>query len=337
MTDENTKYQEKLKQEQERFKDVIDVNDLPPIFHYWSHKYLRPMFEEFGVIHPDDWFSNNLLESAKLTGSADPVFLSIGAGNCDTEVRVAKLLKQGGATNFTIECLDLNPAMLDRGRAMAEAENVQGQLRFVEGDFNKWAASRTYDGIMANQSLHHVMNLEGLFSGVRAGLHQNGLFVISDMIGRNGHMRWPEALREVHRFWEELPNSYRYNHLLKRNETQYDNWDCSGEGFEGIRAQDILPLLLKDFQFYKFIGFGNIVDPFIDRAFGHNFDADAQWDRDFVDRLHARDEAGFAEGSLTPTHMLAVLTMQEPAARHYSRGLSPEASMHGADFVPSRV
>lgn len=331
MMNNDEKYHEKLKQEQERYRDILDVNELPPIFHYWSHTYLRPMVEEFEINHPDQWFSKNLQESAQLTGAIEPVFVSIGAGNCDTEVRVAKLLKHEGMANFTIECLDINPAMLDRGRNLAAAELVQEHLRFTEVDFNQWEPMRTYDGIMANQSLHHVVNLESLFSAVRAGIHSKGLFVASDMIGRNGHMRWPEALREVQRFWKELPPSYRYNNLLKREELLYDNWDCSGEGFEGIRAQDILPLLLRNFQFYKYVGFGNIVDPFIDRAFGHNFDATAQWDQDFIDRLHAADEAGFLDGSLTPTHMFAVLTLGVPPARLYSRGLTPEASLRNPD------
>ena len=34
----------------------------------------------------------------------------------------------------------------------------------------------------------------------------------------------------------------------------------------------------------------------------------ADWDRQFIDRVHARDEAEMAAGHLTPTHLLAVLT-----------------------------
>ena len=41
-----------------------------------------------------------------------------------------------------------------------------------------------------------------------------GKFLISDMIGRNGHQRWPEALTIVHDFWRKLPPSYRFNRLV---------------------------------------------------------------------------------------------------------------------------
>jgi hypothetical protein len=127
------------------------------------------------------------------------------------------------------------------------------------------------------------------------------------MIGRNGHQRWPEALAIVHEFWKQLPPSYRFNRLSRRYENVYENHDCSSEAFEGIRSQDILPLLLEQFRFDIFIGFGNIVDPFVDRAFGPNFDPAAQWDRNFIDALHARDETEMSAGRLKPTHMLAVL------------------------------
>jgi hypothetical protein len=146
------------------------------------------------------------------------------------------------------------------------------------------------------------------------------------MIGRNGHQRWPEALAAVHRFWQELPLEYRYNHQLDRHEELYENWDCSGESFEGIRAQEILPLLLDRFHFRAYIGFANVIDVFIDRAFGHNFKADQEWDRDFIDRVHAFDERALLAGNLTPTHMLAVLSSR-PGSRQCSRGMTPERSV----------
>ena len=81
-------------------------------------------------------------------------------------------------------------------------------------------------------------------------------------------MRWPEALGIVEAISANAPDRYKYNHQLKRYEERLDNWDCSEEGFEGVRAQDILPLLVKRFAFRKFLAFGNLTDLFIDRSFG---------------------------------------------------------------------
>lgn len=310
------------------YKDVADINLLPGIFHYWSNKYLRSMIEAFGFSNPDQFFAKYLLQSAESTGEAQPRFVSIGAGNCDTEVRVAKLLRDAGCRGFTIECLDMNPHMLQRGREFAKQEDVGDFVAFTEGDFNRWRPAGTYAGVMANQSLHHVMNLEGLFDAIASAMHPKALFITHDMIGRNGHMRWPEALAEVQRFWQELPREYRYNRSLQRQEDKYINWDCSSEGFEGIRAQDIVPLLLKRFHFRVFIGFANVIDVFVDRAFGHNFDENGEWDRDFIDRVHAFDESAIRAGTITPTHMMAVMGLDEGAPCVSARGVTPEMSVH---------
>ena len=325
---EDVDYQNKIEAEKNRFAANLDVHALPGIFHYWPHNYVRPMLEEVGFSHPDELFAKFLHESF-VSGARThaPTFLSIGSGNCDTEVRVAKLLLERGLTDFSIECLDLSAVMLARGRELAASEGVERYLDFSEGDFNLWRSQRAYDGIMANQSLHHVLNLEGLLDEVRLALAPHAYFVTSDMIGRNGHQRWPEALQDVQRFWSELPLDFRHNLLLNRYEESYDNWDCSVEGFEGIRAQEVLPLLLERFEFYIYVGFGNIIDPFVDRCFGHHFDDKGKWDRRFIDRVHEADEQGLRDGRLKPTHMMAVLTVGTPPARRYARGLSPQQSV----------
>ena len=91
-----------------------------------------------------------------------------------------------------------------------------------------------------------------------------------------------------------------------------------------MHSQDILSLLLERFNFKFFFPYGNLVFVFIDRFFGHNFDAGVDWDRDFVGRVHARDEAGMISGELKPVSMLAVLTNRkaETVLRHPA--LTPE-------------
>lgn len=114
-------------------------------------------------------------------------------------------------------------------------------------------------------------------------------------------MRWPDALGIVEAIWTRAPNHYKYNHQFKRYEVTLDNSDCSSEGFEGVRAQDILPLLLERFSFEKFLGFGNLRDLFIDRSFDHNLDREKPEDRDFIDRVHAVNDLLIDIGYLKPT------------------------------------
>lgn len=301
----------------------MKVHDLPEIYHYWSNKHLAPIFLEENVQSVEGFFTDNLLEAKRRTGSSPAHFVSIGSGNCDLEINIAKRLINYGCHDFIFECVEINPVMLDRGKASALESGVLENMKFLDEDFNSWRAFKKYDGVMANHSLHHVTNLEHLYDQIKIGLKDKGSFVISDMIGRNGHQRWPESLDIVNKYWKELPESYKFNVLLKRHEDAYENWDCSMEGFEGIRAQDVLPLLIQRFECEKFIGFGSAIDIFVDRCFGHNFNPESDWDRDFIDRVHADDEKGLREGKLTPTHMMAVFVKVLDRPNMFSRGIDP--------------
>ncbi|MDR3385867.1 MAG: class I SAM-dependent methyltransferase [Rudaea sp.] len=318
-------YATRMARETDIYKDVENVNVLPDIFAYWANTYVRPMFEDVGVSNPTEFFAKYLRESADRSKGEYPLFISIGAGSCDTEILVAKSMKKAGLSRFVIECLDMNPHILALGRRMAESEGVGEHIVPAIGDCNNWKPAKLYDGIMANQSLHHIVKLKRLFDGVKRVLKPKAYFIVSDIIGRNGHRRWPEALIEVQRFWQELPEAYRYNRQLKRQENVFMDWDCSNVGFEGVRAQDILPLLLERFRMHVFVAFGGVVDIFVDRSFGHNFNANSEWDRDFIDRIHTTDEEGLRSGRLTPTHLTAVMAADAIPNPFWSRGLNPYA------------
>jgi SAM-dependent methyltransferase len=320
-------YESRIAQERDHYDRVEKFDELPPIYHYWSHTYVRPMLEEIGCSNPVDFFALYFKESAERCGEGEPVFASIGSGDCGNEIQIARLLRESGLERFTIECVEMNPALVARSREAVAGSGLAGQIVVNTGDFNEWSPAKSFAGIMANQSLHHVLNLESLFDAVRKALLPGSYFLTSDMIGRNGHQRWPEARRFVERFWNELPSAYRYNTQLNRREDEFLDWDCSVEGFEGIRSQDILPLLLERFDFRAFIGFGNVVDPFVDRAFGPNFNAEQPWDREFIDRVHALDEQELVKGTITPTHMVAILRAEPGSVHHFGRGLSPQQAV----------
>lgn len=315
-------YEARIAAEIQTFADQVNVHDLPEIFHYWSNKYLRPMMESLGYSYPEDFYAKEIARQRQALGRPIRV-LSLGAGNGDTEVRVATLLRERGVDGVTIECMDINPAMLARCAEHAREQGLEGVVVPRKGDFNRWRPQESWDVVMANQSLHHVLELEHLFDAVHEAIGPTGTFLTCDMIGRNGHQRWPEALVEVQRFWRELPEAKRYNLQLKRHEHEFMDWDCSVEGFEGVRAQDILPLLVQRFAFDTFLGWGNLIDIFIDRSFGHHLDHQDPWALDLVDRIHARDEEGLLAGLWKPTHMLAVMRREHDGPVRCWRHLTP--------------
>jgi len=334
MSQAQDNYDAQVRAEIDIFKNWTNIHELPDIAHYWSNSKIRPKQEALGFSSAYAMFKLYLERQCQREPARAMRFVSIGSGNCDIEVDFAKHLLSAGYSNFVVECLDLNPAMLERGRLTALQNGVSAQIGFLEGDFNRWQPEREYDAVLACHSLHHVVNLEGLFKQVRSALRPHGRFIISDIIGRNGHQRWPEALEIVQEFWRELPPAYRYNRMLQRYEEEFVNWDCSVEGFEGIRSQDILPLLLNYFQFEMFEAYGNVIDPFVDRCFGHNFDANAPWDRNFIDRVHQRDEEAMLAGRIKPVHMEAVVGREVLDQVLCHRPFTPEFSVRWPDPPP---
>jgi 2-polyprenyl-3-methyl-5-hydroxy-6-metoxy-1,4-benzoquinol methylase len=326
-----TEYGERLSSEQAYYRECEVVHDLPPIFHYWSNKHLLPVLQGFGITNPEQFFlSYSRRQCEQLNGKLTRM-VSIGCGNGDMEVRIASELVRSNIRNFVIECLDINRTMLKRGKRLARDHGVSCHLEFDRGDFNRWAPVHNYDVVIANQSLHHVLNLEHLLQTIRCHLSPNGVLLTSDTIGRNGHRRWPEATEALRPFWEELPRDYKFNRQVPHREDELTDPDWSMAGFEGVRAQDILPLLTGHFQFELFIPFANIILTIVDRAYGYNFDPDRQWDRDFVDRVHARDQEGLMNGELKPTQMLAVLRNEPVKTRLVHPQLTPEFCVRQRD------
>jgi hypothetical protein len=120
-----------------------------------------------------------------------------------------------------------------------------------------------------------------------------------------------------------VPARYKYNHVLNRLELRYSNHDYSIGTLEGVRSQEILPLLNSMFNFELFIPFANMVPVFIDRPFGYNFNAESEWDQDFIDRVHERDEQGILSGELKPTQMLGAMCTETVETRLVNPRLTP--------------
>jgi SAM-dependent methyltransferase len=283
------------------------IHALPPAFHYWSNTYLRPRFEAIGFSSPDDFYHCQL--RALAAGRRPLRCLSLGAGRCELEIALAVQLAGEAGDGIRFVCTDLNPRLLQAAASAAQHAGVADRFEFITADVRRLPAGQ-FDAVIANQCLHHFVELEAVLDGIHAALADDGLLLTSDVIGRNGHRMWPEALDELQRIWRSLPPRLRHDPLTDRVLAEYDNFDCADVGFEGIRAQDILPLLIERFHFSVFAPFACIVIPFIDRRFGGNFDPDIPDDRATIDRIACRDQDLLDRGVVKPTQLVAAMGKQ---------------------------
>lgn len=328
----NSLYTTSKNQEIERYNRDINIHNLPPIYHYWSSNFLTPIIEQLGFSSINDIFIHYI---QKIYENKTIKIISIGSGNCDYEINIGKILITK-KIKFKFTCLDVNETMLSRGRELAQNQGLIADYIFLKKDLNIWRANnKKYDVVIANHSLHHILNLESLFEEVNHSLKNNGVFLINDMIGRNGHMRWPEALSYIDKIWKNLDKKYKYNHQFKEYQINYINWDCSKEGFEGVRAQDILRLLVTNFNFAFFIGFANIITPFIDRGFGWNYDINNKQDLSIIYKIAKQDQTLIERGILKPTQMIGVLQKKSTKVQKtiQYKNLSPKYCIRNTSII----
>jgi hypothetical protein len=83
-------YQERVQQEIQHYETVEQVHDLPAIFHFWSNRYVRPKLEAvFGISGFDELYAKYIRRYAEEHPGETVEVFSLGAGNADTEVRIA--------------------------------------------------------------------------------------------------------------------------------------------------------------------------------------------------------------------------------------------------------
>ncbi|MBK1784462.1 SAM-dependent methyltransferase [Prauserella cavernicola] len=325
-------YEERLAAERENFADQLDLHgSLPEAAHRWSARHMLPKLNALGVTSIDELITGEIAARATRL-QRDAVVLSLGSGNGDQELGWLRTLADQGVHNVRVRLLEINTDMQERAAAAASSLGLADRVEPVVADFNTWVADTEHDVVVGYQVLHHVLDLEHLYGQVRASLTRDGVFVVHDMIGRNGHRRWPEALEVVERIWATLPAELRRNAITGAVDEVYDDVDCAADGFEGIRAEDVLPVLLRYLHPSFFLALGNVIDPFIDRIYGHNFDLTDPEHLALIDQLGVLDDTLIDLGTVTPTRLTALFhPTPQPLRVHGNR--TPARSVRNTEVL----
>lgn len=302
-------YLKRVADQVRQYEHTEDMHALPPICQYWLKKHLYPRYKEvLGTESFVEFYATHLLQYLS-SWQGEPRFLSLGAGDCSYEIDIVQEMIKSCPRNFRFTCTDISSTLLAKGYSKAKDTGLLQYISFLEVDVNKRFPPGKYCGVMASWALHHLVELEYIFDRVREAIAPSGVFLSFDAIGRNGHMCWPETLDIINSIWRFLPDSKKYHHQLRRLQTGFVNWDCSKEGFEGIRSQDILTNLIKRFDFAKFLAYGGLTEVFTSRGFGPNYDADNSDDLAFIDSVETLNVLLIDNGIIKPTQMGAVMTL----------------------------
>jgi SAM-dependent methyltransferase len=304
----SAEYQRQVAAQIAQYAEAHDIHEGTRVAHWMNGRFLAARIRRvFGVDGVAAFYARYLGEAVQRCGIAEVV--SLGSGYGALEIEIARWARDRGGPRFRITCLELSPVLVERAREGIRAAGLEQAIRVVAADLNRdLPLTQPVAAFMAHHALHHIVELERLFDQVAAWLHPEGSLVTMDMIGRNGHMRWPETLSVIRGIWPLLPDRLKRDLIFQRLDRWYENWDCSIEGFEGIRAQDILPALIdRRFRFERFFATGGLADVFYDRRFGHNFDLDDSRDVLFLERVQALEDRMLAGDAIKPVCMYAVL------------------------------
>lgn len=295
---------------------------LPPIFHYWSTRYVSPRLKPLGVGRPEDLYLTEIMKRAKALDR--PVSIaSFGSGACTLELSLATALREKGVA-ATVECVDFNSSLIREAEESARTLGLSDRMRFSVADCNRYTCDSSKDVIVVNQFFHHVENLEDFCAALKGALAPEGVLLTSDIVGRNGHATWPAVDSIVQAHWSALEPAQTFDRYFGRRKRRYVAVDHSAYSNEGIRAQDIVGCLLDAFDFSVFVTYGGAVMPFVERRIGFNFDHDNPVDKALIDRIAEADAAAIASGTYPASNMLAVLCHRgRPPPRHYDP-ISPE-------------
>ena len=328
----NPDYEAQVRRQIEQYAETVNMHDLPPMFHIWSNEFIRPGLEElFGVSTIPDFFKTAYRDARSESGTGTGLILSIGCGDGSVEIDLAKSLLREGVRDFRVIGADLSPILLNNMRSKIATEDLRDFVEPLEADLNLVELSQSFDMIMANHSLHHIVELEKIFDFSKSHMKDEGIFAINDMIGRNGHQRWPETAKVITDLWPLLQPKQRYHVQLKRYYESFVDHDCSlgGIDFEGIRSQDILPLMLERFYPLKFFGFGGFIDLLVDRGYGHGFDVNNPNDIAFITKYANLNETFLDSGAIKPTMMIATFSKKVVEEKFY-RNRSAHSSIRRA-------
>lgn len=237
--------------------------------------------------------------------SGDGRILSLGCGYCGTELEVARAFESLNR-QYEIVAVDINRDLF--ARAENEVRGKGLNVRFGSVDLNfLQLEENAFDIIFAHASLHHLLNLEHVFSQIHRGLKSDGRLIIQDIIGKTQVLFWKENVDFARELVEKMPPKYKKgivdqaNIILPYRETSLQ------KGMEGIRQEEIPEQVNRYFTAIKLFEYGSFMRLVCTNPeLGKRFDPDNEEDREYLEYLFQLDLKQIDTKRLRPTEMLGV-------------------------------
>jgi 2-polyprenyl-3-methyl-5-hydroxy-6-metoxy-1,4-benzoquinol methylase len=168
--------------------------------------------------------------------------LACGSGRAERNA-----LAQGICTSF--HGIDMAEDAIIEARSVAEREKLN--ITYEQGDLNKIKLQpESYDLVITQNCLHHVLQLEYLADEIRQAMKPDGALWIHDYVGETQFQYSDKRLEIANAILKLLPAKLRTNHITGKVITHVVRPIPGGmpSPFEAIRSAEIMPIFLERFD-----------------------------------------------------------------------------------------
>jgi SAM-dependent methyltransferase len=220
--------------------------------------------------------------------------LGCGAGRCERD-----LISRGVCR--TVHGIDISEKAIDKARQIAKKQGLPltyevADLNFVE------LPGKTFDVVVAQTCLHHILFLEHVADQIWRSLKSNGCLWIHDFIGETQFQYDPKRMSIVNQILAILPENFRKNKMTGQSVIEITRPEPGdvGSPFESIRSSEIVLVFQRWFsiewklEFDAFLRL--VVPPGTRAAYVENEDTKA-----LFETLMLLDDLCIKEGILAPS------------------------------------
>ena len=200
---------------------------------------------------------------------------------CSGSARIEASFAAQAGTNVEWTLLDINSDLLELASKQFAPEI---KINLIEANANELEYfGEKYDVILIVSALHHIVELEMLVKFCHDSLTESGEFwSIGECVSRNGNRLWPDARAEANKCFRQLPKKYRLNRFTNHLDSEIPDSDFSVGTFEGIRSEDIQPILDRWFYPLDVYRRNCFLWRLINLAYSDNYDLGKVEDRDWI-------------------------------------------------------
>ena len=189
-----------------------------------------------------DWLT--FLESRHLPDRVERA-LVLGCGSGWLE----RALSERGRFGRILAC-DVASATVERARREAERMGISN-IDYRVLDLEHAPLGGPYDAIIANDVLHHITDLEGVYGRIHEALAPEGKFLFNEYVGPNRFQYSEERMHLINRYFRLLGDELRRDYTgetLWRRERLSPARVIADDPTEAVRSEDVLPVARQVFR-----------------------------------------------------------------------------------------